>query len=48
MFLFLTYYLQQTLAYSPVVTGFAILPIARRHCRRGQPVHHRADAEARA
>ena len=26
--LFLTYYLQQTLAYSPVVTGFAILPIA--------------------
>jgi EmrB/QacA subfamily drug resistance transporter len=28
IFLFLTYYLQQTLAYSPVVTGFAILPIA--------------------
>jgi hypothetical protein len=28
VFLFLTYYLQQTLAYSPVVTGFAILPIA--------------------
>jgi EmrB/QacA subfamily drug resistance transporter len=27
-FLFLTYYLQQTLGYSPVVTGFAILPIA--------------------
>jgi EmrB/QacA subfamily drug resistance transporter len=27
-FLFLTYYLQQTLAYSPVVTGFAFLPIA--------------------
>ena len=26
-FLFLTYYLQQTLAYSPVVTGFAFLPI---------------------
>jgi EmrB/QacA subfamily drug resistance transporter len=26
-FLFLTYYLQQTLDYSPVVTGFAILPI---------------------
>ena len=28
VFLFLTYYLQQTLAYSPVVTGFAFLPIA--------------------
>ena len=27
-FLFLTYYLQQTLSYSPVVTGFAFLPIA--------------------
>jgi predicted MFS family arabinose efflux permease len=26
-FLFLTYYLQQTLGYSPVVTGFAFLPI---------------------
>jgi EmrB/QacA subfamily drug resistance transporter len=28
VFLFLTYYLQQTLSYSPVVTGFSILPIA--------------------
>jgi EmrB/QacA subfamily drug resistance transporter len=28
VFLFLTYYLQQTLGYSPVVTGFAFLPIA--------------------
>ncbi len=28
VFLFLTFYLQQTLTYSPVVTGFAILPIA--------------------
>jgi EmrB/QacA subfamily drug resistance transporter len=27
-FLFLTYYLQQTLGYSPVVTGFAFLPVA--------------------
>jgi EmrB/QacA subfamily drug resistance transporter len=27
-FLFLTYYLQQTLDYSPVVTGFAFLPFA--------------------
>jgi EmrB/QacA subfamily drug resistance transporter len=27
-FLFLTYYMQQTLGYSPVVTGFAFLPIA--------------------
>jgi len=27
-FLFLTYYLQQTLGYTPVVTGFAFLPIA--------------------
>ena len=27
-FLFLTYYLQQTLGYSPVVTGVAFLPIA--------------------
>jgi predicted MFS family arabinose efflux permease len=27
-FLFLTYYLQQTLGYSPVVTGLAFLPIA--------------------
>ena len=27
-FLFLTYYLQQSLGYSPVVTGFAFLPIA--------------------
>ena len=26
-FLFMTYYLQQTLGYSPVVTGFAFLPI---------------------
>jgi EmrB/QacA subfamily drug resistance transporter len=28
VFLFLTYYMQQTLGYSPIVTGFAILPIA--------------------
>jgi hypothetical protein len=28
VFLFLTYYMQQTLAYSPIVTGFAFLPIA--------------------
>jgi hypothetical protein len=28
VFLFLTYYLQETLRYTPVVTGFAILPIA--------------------
>jgi EmrB/QacA subfamily drug resistance transporter len=28
VFLFLTYYLQQTLGYSPVVTGMAFLPIA--------------------
>src|SRR6516225_9886796 len=28
VFLFLAYYLQQTLAYSPVVTGVAILPVA--------------------
>ena len=28
IFLFLTYYLQQTLSYSPVVTGFAFLPFA--------------------
>ena len=28
VFLFLTFYLQQTLTYSPVVTGLAILPIA--------------------
>ena len=28
IFLFLTYYMQQTLAYSPIVTGFAFLPIA--------------------
>jgi EmrB/QacA subfamily drug resistance transporter len=27
-FLFMTYYLQQTLGYTPVVTGFAFLPIA--------------------
>jgi EmrB/QacA subfamily drug resistance transporter len=27
-FLFLTYYVQQTLGYSPVVTGFAFLPMA--------------------
>ena len=26
-FLFLTYYLQQTLGYTPIVTGFAVLPI---------------------
>jgi hypothetical protein len=26
-FLFLTYYLQQTLSYTPIVTGFAFLPI---------------------
>ena len=28
VFLFLTFYLQQTLTYSPIVTGLAILPIA--------------------
>jgi len=28
IFLFLTYYLQQTLAYSPLVTGFAVLPMS--------------------
>jgi EmrB/QacA subfamily drug resistance transporter len=28
MFLFLTYYLQETLGYTPVVTGFAFLPVA--------------------
>ncbi len=28
VFLFLTYYLQQTLGYSPVITGLAFLPIA--------------------
>ena len=28
IFLFLTYYMQQTLSYSPVVTGFAFLPFA--------------------
>jgi len=28
VFLFLTYYLQETLRYTPVTTGFAILPIA--------------------
>src|SRR5246500_2687590 len=27
VFLFLTYYLQQTLSYTPIVTGFAFLPI---------------------
>ena len=27
IFLFLTYYLQQTLGYSPLVTGVAFLPI---------------------
>ena len=28
IFLFLTYYLQQTLAYSPLVTGVAFLPLS--------------------
>src|SRR5438034_3294021 len=28
IFLFLTYYLQQTLSYSPLVTGFAFLPMS--------------------
>src|SRR6202007_3269228 len=28
IFLFLTYYLQQTLGYSPLVTGVAVLPIS--------------------
>src|SRR5580692_1158203 len=28
IFLFLTYYLQQTLGYSPLVTGLAFLPIS--------------------
>src|SRR2546430_10222632 len=28
IFLFLTYYLQQTLGYSPLVTGFAFLPMS--------------------
>ena len=28
IFLFLTYYLQQTLGYSPLVTGVAFLPIS--------------------
>ena len=29
--LFLTYYLQQTLGFSPVVTGLAFLPMVGRH-----------------
>ena len=42
IFLFLTYYLQQTLGYSPVVTGLAFLPmIALRHGGLGQPVQRR-------
>ena len=47
-FLFLTYYLQQTPSYTPIVTGFAVLPIVGGIAGLGQRVHHRAHAQARA
>ena len=34
MFLFMTYYLQQTLGYSALKTGVAYLPFSGRHRRR--------------
>ncbi len=48
IFLFLTYYLQQTLGYSPLVTGVAFLPMSAGLILAGQPVHDRADAPLRA
>ena len=48
IFLFLTYYLQQTLGYSPLVTGFAFLPWSGCLIVAGQSVHDRADAQVRA
>jgi hypothetical protein len=36
-FLFLTYYLQQTLGYSPLVTGVAFLPLSGALIRSGLP-----------
>ena len=47
-FLFLTYYLQQTLGYTPIVTGFAVLPIVGGIAVSAKRVHHRAHAQARA
>ena len=44
--LFLTYYLQQTLNYSPIVTGFAFLPVSVCLGGRSQPLHHCPDAES--
>ena len=38
IFLFLTYYLQQTLHYSPVVTGVAFLPMIGDDVRLRQAV----------
>ena len=48
IFLFLTYYLQQTLGYSPLVTGAAFLPISSRPHPRVQSVYDRAHAPDRA
>ncbi len=48
IFLFLTYYLQQTLGYSPVITGLAFLPMVALIDDLVEPVQHRADAALRA
>ena len=48
IFLFLTYYLQDTLGYSPVVTGLAFLPMIAYVATIVQRVQHRAAAAHRA
>jgi len=47
-FFFLTYYLQQTLGYSPLVTGVAFLPISAGSAATSNPGHDRADAQVRS
>ena len=47
VFLFVTYYLQDTLHYSPVITGVAFLPMVACIALVVEPVQHRADAEDR-
>ena len=48
IFLFLTYYLQQTLGYSPLVTGRRVPAVERLPDRYVESVHDRADAQDRA
>ena len=47
IFLFLTYYMQESLGYSPVVSGLAFLPMVVCIATRGERVQHRAAAADR-